>query len=392
MHTITHTKITKPHKTHTITQTQSLDVALSHLSLSSLSHQQTLIAHILSPVFFYFDSSNIFLQRWSRYREDCSVIQEQYLLGVWRCQANRGLWLNAWHGINAPCHEGRSSYQDHSHQESHVLRYKFMQCSSICIALHHIFYEYIHSPNILSAMRPLSHLLLLMITLFKLCSFSVTIHQKQNQSALSLSCSWILNAGYNSSSTCGYRDVLVNMCLENDITTREFLNVCPVCVCAVLQYMCHVYVYILISLDLTHFLSLRPRLEQACMRIAAHFERVCGTKESRWPQTLCCLPKYALRIVCDSVYGPTRSRARALSLSRTHTHTQVGSWWHERDMSVTKIQSYPISFLTHAQRAPAPENLSQWPLETVTRRPNVTERRGKCTNRIFFHQEQNGMK
>jgi hypothetical protein len=46
-------------------------------------------------------------------------------------------------------------------------------------------------------------------------------------------------SGYNSSATFGYRDVLVNMCFENDITTREFLNVCPVCVCAVIQYMCH---------------------------------------------------------------------------------------------------------------------------------------------------------
>ena len=50
------------------------------------------------------------------------------------------------------------------------------------------------------------------------------------------------------------------------------------------------------------------------MRIAACAERVCGTEESGWPQTLCCLPKYALRIV-----GVCR-RARARTHTHTHTH------------------------------------------------------------------------
>ena len=146
-HLWSHTNKSQTHTPRTQEHTHNHSMSLySHLSLS---HQKTLIAHIPSSSVLLVDSLNLFLQCWSRHWEDCSVIQEQYLRCVWRRQANGGLWLNAWHGINAPCHEGRSSHQDHAHQESHVLRFKVMQCSSICIALHHISYECIHSPNIL---------------------------------------------------------------------------------------------------------------------------------------------------------------------------------------------------------------------------------------------------
>ena len=41
-------------------------------------------------------------------------------------------------------------------------------------------------------------------------------------------------SAYDSSLTCGYRDVLVNMCFENDITTREFFErVSILCMCRV---------------------------------------------------------------------------------------------------------------------------------------------------------------
>ena len=125
---------TKPHNTHTTTHTISL-YPISH----SVRNKHTLIAHIPScarwecdPRFFswFFKS---FLQCWSRHWEDCSVIQEQYILRVWRREASRGLWLNTWYGINAPRHECRSSRQDHAHQESHVLRFNVVQCSSLCI-------------------------------------------------------------------------------------------------------------------------------------------------------------------------------------------------------------------------------------------------------------------
>ena len=42
---------------------------------------------------------------------------------------------------------------------------------------------------------------------------------------------------YDSSVTCGYRDVLVNMCFENDITTREFFeHLSNLCMCRVTIY------------------------------------------------------------------------------------------------------------------------------------------------------------
>jgi hypothetical protein len=45
-------------------------------------------------------------------------------------------------------------------------------------------------------------------------------------------------SAYNSSATCGYRDVLVNMCFENDITTREFFErVSSLCLCRVAIYV-----------------------------------------------------------------------------------------------------------------------------------------------------------
>jgi hypothetical protein len=44
----------------------------------------------------------------------------------------------------------------------------------------------------------------------------------------------VFRSAYDSSSTCGYRDVLVNMCFENDITTREFFErVSILCMCRV---------------------------------------------------------------------------------------------------------------------------------------------------------------
>jgi hypothetical protein len=47
-------------------------------------------------------------------------------------------------------------------------------------------------------------------------------------------------SAYNSSATCGYRDVLVNMCFENDITTREFFERVSIsCLCRV-AIMIHV--------------------------------------------------------------------------------------------------------------------------------------------------------
>ena len=45
-------------------------------------------------------------------------------------------------------------------------------------------------------------------------------------------------SAYNSSATCGYRDVLVNMCFENDMTTCEFFErVCSLCLCRVATYV-----------------------------------------------------------------------------------------------------------------------------------------------------------
>jgi hypothetical protein len=121
-----HTTNTQPHTDN--------DAALSpFLTLSSTHTHRT--HSIIQVSFSWFFTS--LLQRWSRHREDCSVIQEQYLLGVWRSEASRGLWLNAWHGINAPRNEGRSSCQDHAHQESHVFRFKVVQCSSLYIVMHY---------------------------------------------------------------------------------------------------------------------------------------------------------------------------------------------------------------------------------------------------------------
>jgi hypothetical protein len=75
------------------------------------------------------------------------------------------------------------------------------------------------------------------------------------------------------------------------------------------------------TLSLSH--SLRPQHQQARMRIAAHAERVCGTEESGWPQTLRCLPQYALRIVCDSVCRRARTHDRHTHTHTTHTHNSV---------------------------------------------------------------------
>ena len=85
--------------------------------------------------------------------------------------------------------------------------------------------------------------------------------------------------------------------------------------------------YISLSRYISRSLSLRPRHQQARMRIAARAERVCGTEESGWPQTLCCLPKYALRIVCDRVCRHARAHTHTLLHTRntrmTHTRTQT---------------------------------------------------------------------
>ena len=46
-----------------------------------------------------------------------------------------------------------------------------------------------------------------------------------------------LVTGYDSTLTCGYRDVLVNMCFENDITSREFFErLSNLCMCRVTIY------------------------------------------------------------------------------------------------------------------------------------------------------------
>ena len=145
----------------------------------------------------------------------------------------------------------------------------------------------------------------------------------------------------------------------------SFLSVFPICVCVVSQYMHHELCilcvrerestfkvsFMYLSLSISPYLarshtlsrchSLRPRHQQARMRIAAHAERVCGTEESGWPQTLRCLPQYALRIVCDSVcrrarthttYTHTRhthnSLSLSLSLSLNHTHTRTHTYTH----------------------------------------------------------------
>ena len=88
----------------------------------------------------------------------------------------------------------------------------------------------------------------------------------------------------------------------------SFLNVFPICVCVVSPYMlydlCMLCVFgrervgsmhlIYLSLAITPYLarshalsSRRPWHQQARMRIAARAERVCGTEESGWSQTLC---------------------------------------------------------------------------------------------------------
>ena len=138
----------------------------------------------------------------------------------------------------------------------------------------------------------------------------------------------------------------------------SFLSVFPICVCVVSQYMhhelCIVCVrerestfkvsFMYLSLSISPYLarshtlsrchSLRPRHQQARMRIAAHAERVCGTEESGWPQTLRCLPQYALRIVCDSVcrrahthdtHTHTRHTHTTFTQRNTHTHTHKHS-------------------------------------------------------------------
>ena len=84
-------------------------------------------------------------------------------------------------------------------------------------------------------------------------------------------------------------------------------------------------IYFFISLALTLSLYLRPWLQQARMRIAAHSEAFCVTEESGWSHTLCCLPKYALWIVYDNVCRHTHSHNHSLPLSHTHTL----SWWRK---------------------------------------------------------------
>ena len=134
--------LTKPHNTHTTTHTKHRSIPISH-SVRNTHSSRTF--HYPRYFSWFFKS---FLQCWSRHWEGCSVIQEQYILRVWRREASRGLRLNTWYGINAPRHECRSSCQDHAHQESHVLRFQVMQCFSLCITPHHIIYECIHSPKI----------------------------------------------------------------------------------------------------------------------------------------------------------------------------------------------------------------------------------------------------
>ena len=93
--------------------------------------ENALVVHIPSSKLsvLLIDSLNRFSQCRSRNWEDCSVIQEQYLVCVWRREANRGLWLNNRYDNNAPRHEGRSSLQDHAHQKSDVVRFELVQCS-----------------------------------------------------------------------------------------------------------------------------------------------------------------------------------------------------------------------------------------------------------------------
>jgi hypothetical protein len=94
--------------------------------------------------------------------------------------------------------------------------------------------------------------------------------------------------------------------------------------------------YISLSRCISRFLSLRPRHQQARMRIAAHAERVCGTEESGWPQTLCCLPKYALRIVCDRVCRHAHTHTKHTHDTHTNTHVQC---------TCTHSCIYPVSHI-----------------------------------------------
>ena len=131
--TYTHTRIHPArYHTHTLSHTRTTththDVALSPSLTLSWTHTHR--THSIQGFLNWFFKS--FLQCWSCHWEDRSIIQEQYLLRVWRRQASRGLWLNLRYDINAPRHQGRSSYQDHAHQESHVFRFKVVQYSSLC--------------------------------------------------------------------------------------------------------------------------------------------------------------------------------------------------------------------------------------------------------------------
>jgi len=201
-HIHTHTDALNPHtitQSHTHSHTTHTQPAALSASLT-LSSTHTHRTHsIIQGSFSWFFTS--LLQCWSRRGEDCSFIQEQYLLGVWRREASRGLWLNAWYGINAPRNEGRSSCQDHAHQESHVFRFKIMQF--------------------------ITPFMNACITSFMNAFIRQTIYAYWNAMSrynLKLTCEYecYLWSAYDSSVTCGYRDVLVNMCLENCITTREF--------------------------------------------------------------------------------------------------------------------------------------------------------------------------
>ena len=112
------------------------------------------------------------------------------------------------------------------------------------------------------------------------------------------------------------------------------------------KYQCIFYIpvpkYISLSRCNSRSLSLRPWHQQARMRIAAHAERVCGTEESGWPQTLCCLQKYALRIVvCDRVCRHAHETHTATHTKHTHeTHARNTHTKHTHETRTRNTHTY----------------------------------------------------
>ena len=222
--TYTHTSSQSAHyHTHTLsytcTTTHTHDVALSPSLTLSCTHTHR--THSIQGFLNWFFKS--FLQCWSCHWEDRSIIQEQYLLRVWRRPATRGLWLNLWYHINAPRHQGRSSCQEHAHQESHVLRFKVVQSSSLCSTPHYIFtlhytsshhiYECIHSPNILPLLE---------------CNFQWSFEPDL----------WI-STFFGQHTTPPWHVAIVmfwSTCASKmTLLPVSFLNVCPFCVCVMSQ-------------------------------------------------------------------------------------------------------------------------------------------------------------